>query len=136
MKFLLIFFLLPLGLKAQEYKTFGDFKYLDDTLIFNGRKIVPGDTINVGFGSGEDKKFLFIMQQTSNMKKYINSFPYLLTQYANTKLIFKRIDIVDKKQSGVHVFAVEPIFGFTKEDEKIEWTVQLTNASKSNEIYF
>lgn len=133
-RILIVLFLCPLFSWAQEYKTFGDFQYCKDTIIFKGVKIRPGDSVRLGFGSGANKDFVFIFQQTSNMKKRVRSLDHPLPQMANVYMILKRVDIGRVKSGGVFYDFVAPIFGYKKEEEKIEWMAQLTNATEAKEL--
>lgn len=119
---------------SQERATYGDFSYSGDTLFFNNKIFTPGDTVHLGTGSGINKQFLFVSEQTSNMKKHKGM--QVPIQWANTFLIYKRIDIVDKKSYGLKINFVEPIFGQSLGEEKTEWMISLTNALKSGEILF
>lgn len=133
-RLLIAFCLCPLFCSAQEYKTFGDFQYCKDTIIFKGIKIRPGDSVRLGFGSGANKDFIFIFQQTSNMKKWVRGLDHPLPQMASVYMIMKRVDDVHRKQGGVSYDFVAPIFGYKREEEKVEWMAQLTNATESKEL--
>jgi hypothetical protein len=119
---------------CYSQKSFADFHYSGDTLFIQGKTLIPGDTIHLGFGSGTNKQFLFISQQTSDMRKYSTRNEFLPYQFANSYLIFKRIDIVDKKQSGVPLHFVAPIFGTTLSNERLEWMISFANAINSKEV--
>jgi hypothetical protein len=134
MKNILVLLLFPISVFSQDYKTFGDFQYCKDTIVFKGIKLRPGDTVRLGFGSGVNKDFLFIFQQTSNMKKRVRGLDHPLPQMANVFMILKRVDEGHGKEGGVPYDFVAPIFGYKKEDEKIEWMAQLTNATESKEL--
>lgn len=134
-RLLIIFCLSPLFSLGQEYKTFGDFQYCKDTIVFKGAKLKPGDSVRIGFGSGANKEFVFIFQQTSDMKKRVRGIEHPLPQMANVYMILKRVDEVHRKQGGVNLDFVAPVFGYKKEDEKIEWMAQLTNATESKELF-
>ena len=120
------------AIHAQQQ--FGDFKHSNDTLFIQDKMFLPGDTLHLGFGSGANKQFLFIAQQTSNMKKYVTNQPALPYQFANSYLIYKRIEVVNKKQAGIKMNFVEPIFGTSLQDERLEWMISFTNAIKTGEI--
>ena len=129
-KIIFLLLLAPVYCTAQQYTQYGDFKYCGDTLIFRGTKIQPGDSVRLGFGSGANKNFIFVFQQTSNMKKRLMGIENPLPQMASMYLILKRIDKV--KVRGFNI--VEPIFGRNIPKERLEWSLQFTNAVDSKEI--
>lgn len=133
-KLLILLCLCPIYSSAQEYKTFADFQYCKDTIVFKGIKLKPGDSVRLGFGSGVSKEFVFIFQQTSDMKKRVRGIEHPLPQMANVYMILKRVDEVHRKQRGIAYDFVAPIFGYKKGDEKIEWMAQLTNATEAKEL--
>lgn len=134
MKISLLLVLSIITVTCFGQKSYADFKYSGDTLYLGEKIFVPGDTIHLGFGSGANKQFLYISQQTSDMYKYSTRNAYLPYEFANSYLIFKRIDVVNKKKAGVQMNFVEPIFGTTLDNERLEWMISFTNAVKSGEI--
>ena len=134
MKGLLLFVLALITINCYSQKSFADFKYSGDTLYLGERKFIPGDTIHLGFGSGANKEFRYITQQTSDMSKYSPRNTFLPYEFVNSYLIFKRIDAVNKKSEGVQLNFVEPIFGTTPDNEHLEWMINFTYAIKSREI--
>lgn len=128
--------LFSIGVHAQDYKTYGDFQYCKDTVIYQGVKLRPGDSIHLGFGSGASKDFLFVWQQMVDMKKRAPGIDHPFVQMAGVYMILKRIEVVNKRQAGIDLNYVVPIFGYKREPEKVEWFVQFTNAINSKEISF
>lgn len=119
MRFILlqiIFLLCSLFAKSQEFK--------GDTLIYDNYRLLPGDTIQLGFGSGVNKNFLFVVFHQST----VLAGSYLDARYSNGFVIYKGAKV--KKFMGKQYD--DPVFGIN--GTKYRVIIQFKNAVESNEI--
>lgn len=108
--------LCSLFVNAQEFK--------GDTLIYENYRLLPGDTIHLGFGSGVNKNFLFVVFHQSSI--LAGSYPD--ARFSNSFIIYRgqKVKKVFGKQYN------DPVFGIN--DTKIRVILQMKNAVQSNEI--
>jgi hypothetical protein len=88
MKFIILL-LLPCAAFSQKAKI------INDTLNYKERRIAVGDTLNIGYGSGESGKFVFI-----TMGSGIGGSAALESQFAKSQV---KIDKIYKNSSGIWV---------------------------------
>lgn len=95
----------------------------------NSVNIKIGDTLRLGFGTGTDKDFLFVMQLPSAWNTSVAYdkiyYKYLNHQYSNQFMVYG--ETASKKHKDIPVFYVNG-------DRKMKYIVDLTNAIKSGEI--
>lgn len=71
--------------------SFGQIKQIGDTIWINNIKMIPGDTLHLGNGSGPDGNFVYIFADPQKLKfKYLKkSVPFLI--YAGRKDYGKKL---------------------------------------------
>jgi hypothetical protein len=93
-KYLILFLLLiPFPGNAQK-ASLKSYREMGDTIFINGKRLLPGDTLHLGFGSTLDKTFNYIWQKPSGqMNGAEEKLKYLPKNYSNGYLIYGgRID--------------------------------------------
>ena len=104
-KLLFILFLSPLFCAAQ-YRESGD------TIFFNNKVIVPGDTIHLGMGSDPYKNFLFVSLRPNGFNSSVSSdgisTKSIERRFAYTFAIYKGMSLNEKRtkkfNSGYPIF--------------------------------
>ena len=127
---LFIFTVVCLGASAQNsYKRSGNMLYNKTSVIVDSFRLQVGDTVYLGFGSGTNKKFVFINFRPNVWTYDVNRGPEPLTAfYAHGFMVLKELTI--KK-----VFKQEyPDMLFTVNGSKLKVLPDLYNAYLSGEI--
>lgn len=124
-KLLFLLLLSPVFCLGQQPEKYWDFEFLNDTVFYNGKKIVPGDTLFLGWGSGPTKDFLFIVQVP---KKEI-VVRYLDRSASNAFMVFNGVRV----QKAMKQKIVTPIF-YVRNDERNQVYIDFKNASLSGEV--
>jgi hypothetical protein len=120
--YLLIFLLLPLITKSQVALPN---QYHDaDTLIYNGKRIKPGDTLQLGFGSDANKDFVFISFYGGLMTATPAKMPAV---YANHQILFDHM--IHKGSDYYPVFYLDG-----KKKNSYRYLVDFGNAVLAKEI--
>lgn len=88
---LLLCILFTLSAGAQTYNEYYGWHYLNDTLLVQNKKIAPGDTVHLGWGSGNNKQFLFMYFMPTIMNASSSGPEYLPRAYSNQFMILKEI---------------------------------------------
>ena len=67
---------------------------MGDTIFVNGKRLLPGDTLHLGYGSTQDKTFNYIWQKPGGqMNGAEQKLKYLANTYCNGFLIYAgRVD--------------------------------------------
>jgi hypothetical protein len=99
-----------------------DFK--GDTLIYENHRLLPGDTIHLGFGSGENKRFLFVQFRLNTI---LGGTP-VDHRYSNAFIIYEGVK--QKKALGKKYF--DPLYFVN--GTKYGVFIDLKNAVGSNEV--
>jgi hypothetical protein len=123
MKYLIIAFLM-IAAHAEAQVSLQDQYHNADTLLYNGIQIKPGDTLNLGFGSGSDKQFVFISFYGGVMSAMQANMPAI---YANHKILY---DHMLHKGNGYY-----PVFYLDgKRKNNYRYLVDFGNAVAAKEI--
>ena len=86
-QFLLIL-LLPIYCFAQK-TTIYNYQDKGDTAYYNSKKLVPGDTLHLGYGSNQDKSFNYIWEMpTGKLNGAADKYVYLTKNYSNGFLLY------------------------------------------------
>jgi hypothetical protein len=123
MKYLIIAFLM-IAAHAEAQVSLQDQYHNADTLLYNGIQIKPGYTLNLGFGSGSDKQFVFISFYGGVMSAMQANMPAI---YANHKILY---DHMLHKGNGYY-----PVFYLDgKRKNNYRYLVDFGNAVAAKEI--
>jgi Short C-terminal domain len=130
-----IIFIIPFIATAQSNQTFNyyNFKTDKDTIFYNEYKIKPGDTLYLGFGTGFNKDFLYIIQKPTiwNAQSYGGNIvlTYLSSMFSNAYLVF---GVMEHKKFFGKKYDY-PVF-YVNGKEKNKYFADIYNGIKSKEI--
>lgn len=72
-----------------QSKTLNSYREMGDTIFVNGKRLLPGDTLHLGYGSTQDKTFNYIWQKPGGqMNGADEKLKYLTNNFCNGFLIY------------------------------------------------
>jgi Domain of unknown function (DUF4468) with TBP-like fold len=108
---------------SQEYHTGSNFMYLNDTVLFHGIKIKPGDMFSLGVPWTSAKEFFFVEERTTVFKTMP---PKITSEFKNLQIRFE--GVAWKKDE----YFAKPAFTIISSKKKIE--IDLLGAFETGEF--
>ena len=128
-RYFILIFLLPFFTYAQK-STLKSYREMGDSIFVNGKMLLPGDTLYLGYGSTQDKTFNYIWQKPGGqMNGAEEKLKYLTNNYCNSYLIYAgRVD------QGFGIMKLYyPVF-YDPRNKTIKYNILFLRAIETGEI--